>query len=107
MIDRLGPISAEGTVEGDLQETSLAMSFEGLGGRGQTTAILRDIAAAPKLESGNLSLAGMEGASLAAVLGLPATHPLARLGRFDLELQASGSEAQGACLFLPEEPRRR
>lgn len=94
MVARLGPLTASGDVSGDLDAISLSLDLAGLGGRGQSVAILRDLRGEPSIEAGSLTLSGMDGASVSAVLGLPASHPLARLGTFDLALQASGSRAQ-------------
>ncbi len=94
MVARLGPLTASGDVSGDIDAISLSLDVTGLGGRGQSVAILRDLQGEPSVEAGSLSLSGMDGASVSAVLGLPASHPLARLGAFDLELQANGSRAQ-------------
>ncbi len=91
MVARLGPLSASGDASGDLEAISLSLDVTGLGGRGQSVAILRDLQGEPSVEAGSFSLSGMDGASIAAVLGLPVSHPLARLGAFDLELQANGS----------------
>ena len=94
MLARVGPLTASGDVSGDLDAISLSLDLAGLGGRGRSVAILRDLQGEPSVESGNLSLSGMDGASVGAVLGLPVSHPLARLGTFDLALQANGSRAQ-------------
>ena len=94
VLARLGPLTASGDVSGDLEAISLSLDLTGLGGRGRSVAILRDLQGEPSVEAGNLSLSGMDGASVGAVLGLPASHPLARLGTFDLALQANGSRTQ-------------
>jgi len=94
MLARLGPLTASGDVSGDLEAISLSLDLTGLGGRGRSVAIFRDLQGEPSVEAGNLSLSGMDGASVSAVLGLPASHPLARLGTFDLALQANGSRTQ-------------
>ena len=94
MVARLGPLTARGDISGDAEAVSLSIDVAGLGGRGQSVAILRDLQGEPTVEAGSLSLSGMDGASINALLGLPATHPLSRLGIFDLELQANGSSAE-------------
>ena len=83
VLARLGPLTASGDVSGDLEAISLSLDLTGLGGRGRSVAIFRDLQGEPSVEAGNLSLSGMDGASVSAVLGLPASHPLARLGTFD------------------------
>lgn len=94
MVARLGPLTARGDISGDAAAVSLSIDVSGLGGRGQSVAILRDLQGELSVEAGSLSLSGMDGASVSALLGLPATHPLSRLGVFDLALQANGSSAE-------------
>ena len=94
MVARLGPLTARGDISGDAEAVSLSIDVAGLGGRGQSVAILRDLQGEPSVEAGSLSLSGMDGASVNALLGLSPTHPLSRLGIFDLALQANGSSAE-------------